>query len=66
MMIERIREASHSGWPLGSEDFLDGIEQQFGVKVRKARPGPQPGRTTDSFSTASAQLALFATSQFGS
>jgi putative transposase len=38
---ERLREATRSGWPLGSDDFLDRLEREHHAKVRKAKPGPK-------------------------
>lgn len=39
-LLQRIRENTNTGWPLGSDRFLDGIADRLG---RPARPGP-PGR----------------------
>jgi putative transposase len=41
-MEERLREATRSGWPLGSDEFLDRLERDMHAKVRKAKPGPVP------------------------
>jgi len=40
--VERLREATRSGWPLGSDEFLDRLERDLHAKVRKAKPGPTP------------------------
>jgi putative transposase len=41
-IAQRIREATRYGWPLGSDEFLDRLERDLHVKVRKAKPGPIP------------------------
>ena len=37
-MQQRIREATGKGWPLGSENFLEGLAEKLG---RPVRPGPR-------------------------
>jgi len=57
---ERLREATRSGWPLGSDQFLDGLEREHHAKVRRAKPGRTATKPTDSTSK-SLPLAAFAT-----
>lgn len=37
-----IRAATHSGLPLGSEEFVSRLERQFGRRLRPKKPGPEP------------------------
>lgn len=47
--VKRIREASHSGLPLGSEAFKARIEIDLGREVRRGKPGrPKSGSEPDS------------------
>ena len=39
LTIERIREATQKGWPLGDEAFLDRLASEFGVNPRRRHPG---------------------------
>ncbi len=32
-----------NGWPLGDDEFLDPLENYFGVHARPAKPGPRAG-----------------------
>ena len=41
LLLERIREATGKGWPLGSDDFLDRLERDFGAHARPSKPGPR-------------------------
>ena len=41
-MLERIREATLKGLPLGSPAFLERVESEYGVRVRPGKPGPKP------------------------
>jgi putative transposase len=43
-VAERLREATHSGRPLGSGQFLDRLEQEHNAKVRKSKPGRVPAQ----------------------
>jgi putative transposase len=36
---ERIREATLSGFPLGSQDFRDELRDRFGIKTEPGKPG---------------------------
>jgi putative transposase len=46
--IKRIREAAHSGMPLGSEAFMAWIEIDLGREVRRGKPGrPKSGSGPD-------------------
>jgi putative transposase len=40
-LLRRIREATAKGWPLGSETFLDRVENQLGRPARPQLPGPK-------------------------
>ena len=42
VMLERIREATLKGLPLGSPEFLERVESEYGVRVRPSKPGPKP------------------------
>ncbi len=53
ILVERIREATRFGWPLGSESFLDELEQTHGRQVRRSRPGPKSARQSRSASETS-------------
>ena len=56
-MIERMREATLSGGrALGSDAFIDGLERDFGVKIRRTPPGPK-SLAKDSFVRTSVQSA---------
>ena len=39
-LLERIRESTGKGWPLGSADFLANLERDLGRSVRRGVPGP--------------------------
>ena len=39
MLLERIRESTGKGWPLGSANFLDNLERDLGRSVRRGVPG---------------------------
>jgi hypothetical protein len=54
MMIERIRQATRDGRPLGSDEFLEHLQQQFGVKTRKPYVTPQLNQTESGASSGSA------------
>lgn len=41
--LERIREATNKGWPLGSEAFVKKIETALGRPARPSKRGPKPG-----------------------
>ena len=44
-LIDRIREATNKGWPLGGESFLAGVEAALGRSVRPPKRGrPDGGR----------------------
>jgi putative transposase len=66
MLVERIREGTRFGWPLGSDSFLDEIEQLHGLRTRRSRPGRKPAQRSDSVSMVSASSGASAASQFGS
>ena len=38
-MLERIREATLHGWPLGDDAFLQQIERRFDLQPRRGKPG---------------------------
>jgi putative transposase len=57
MMIERIRQATRDGKPLGSDGFLEQLLQQFGVKTRKPHATPQLNQTESGASGDSANGA---------
>ena len=40
-LLERIREATGKGWPLGSETFLERLAQSLGRPTRPGIPGPK-------------------------
>ncbi|HET7672741.1 MAG TPA: transposase [Burkholderiales bacterium] len=42
-VIERIREATNRGWPLGGEDFLSRVEAKLGRSVRPPKRGRPDG-----------------------
>jgi putative transposase len=44
-LVERIREATHRGYPLGSERFTSDMALTRGWKIAPGRPG-RPGRPT--------------------
>ncbi len=56
-LYDRIREATRTGRPLGSDDFLNRIEAACGRSTRTSRPGPKPKSTTRTPATTSSQLA---------
>ena len=39
LLLERIREATRKGWPLGEDTFLDHLEHDLGVRARPAPRG---------------------------
>ena len=39
--LEKIREATNKGWPLGSETFVRTIESALGRAARPSKPGPR-------------------------
>ena len=39
LMLERIRESTQKGWPLGDEAFLKRLETEFGVNPRPRKLG---------------------------
>ena len=39
---KRIREATHTGRPLGGDTFLDAAEREMGRQLRPAKRGPKP------------------------
>ena len=41
-MSERLRKAELIGRPIGSDDFIAGLERQSGRRLQPARPGPKP------------------------
>ncbi len=41
--IERIRDATGKGWPLGSDSFLEGLQQSLGRPSRPRSPGRKLG-----------------------
>jgi hypothetical protein len=41
-MLERIREATAHGWPLGDDAFLKQIERDLHVQPRRGKPGRPP------------------------
>ncbi len=41
-LIERIREATRTGRPAGSEHFVDEAERRCGRRLRPSKRGPQP------------------------
>lgn len=43
-IIDRIRSSANKGLALGSEQFLDEIENLSGRRVRPLKKGPKPGR----------------------
>jgi hypothetical protein len=38
-MAQRLREATRSGWPLGSEDFVCDLEQRAQRRLHPLPPG---------------------------
>jgi putative transposase len=40
--IEALRQHEHTGRPLGSEDFVVGLEGSLGLMLRRGKPGPKP------------------------
>jgi len=46
--IEKIREATNKGWPLGTERFVRRIEAAFGRPARPQKRGPKPAGTEQS------------------
>jgi putative transposase len=38
-MVQRIRDATNGGFALGSEEFVDQVERDFGVKLSRKKPG---------------------------
>jgi putative transposase len=38
-VIERIREATANGWPLGNDEFLQRIEGEFQIQPRRGKAG---------------------------
>jgi putative transposase len=43
-MFARLRAAESVGRPLGSDDFLAGIERQIGRPLKPGKRGPKPSR----------------------
>ena len=54
LLFERIRQATPNGCPLGDDEFLDRLENDFGVHARPAKPGPRPGTKKPAASATSA------------
>jgi putative transposase len=46
--IERIREATNKGWPLGSESFVKQVESALGRPARPPKRGRKPGNSEES------------------
>jgi putative transposase len=44
--LARIRDATNGGFPLGSEDFVKRLEQDFGHRVKRMQPRSVPSRGT--------------------
>ncbi len=40
--IEKFQYHERSGRPMGSEDFISGLEEKLGRKLSKFKPGPKP------------------------
>jgi putative transposase len=40
--LAAIRKAARSGYPYGSEEFVQDLEARTGQVLRRARPGPKP------------------------
>ena len=57
-LADRIREATLTGRPLGSDEFLDRIEGELGRPARRLRPGPKPKPPTALIAATSTQLTL--------
>lgn len=57
-LLERIRQATLTGFPLGSDDFLDRLELQFQRPTRPRRPGPKPSPLNPTITATSTQLTL--------
>jgi putative transposase len=38
-VVQRIRDATHGGFALGSEAFVDEVEREFGIKLSRKKPG---------------------------
>jgi hypothetical protein len=53
-LLERIREGTLYGKPIGGEEFLDRIEREFHVEARRRRPGRPRLDRKPSFSEVSA------------
>ena len=64
--LERVREATRHGWPLGSDPFLDQLEREHGTPVRRSRPGPKPMAQTPIDSITSEEPTSLTAAQFGS
>ena len=45
-MGSRLKEAAHTGRPLGSPAFVEECEQRSGLLLRKQKPGPKPQQVT--------------------
>ena len=41
MLLQRIRESTGKGWPLGSANFLANLERDLGRSVQRRVPGPR-------------------------
>jgi putative transposase len=37
--LQRLREATHSGYPLGDTQFVEELERRFGLRTRPGKPG---------------------------
>ena len=46
--IDKIREATNKGWPLGSESFVRKIERALGRPARPQKRGPKPATAEQS------------------
>ena len=40
--LDRIRVAASGNRPLGDDEFLDRLQAEYGIRVKRARPGPAP------------------------
>jgi hypothetical protein len=58
VLLEHIREATSLGRPLGSEEFLVQIEQDFGVKITCGQLGRPKKPTTAENTPLFSQLTL--------
>jgi putative transposase len=41
-LLQRIRESTRTGRPLGSEDFVVNLEEAIGREIRRRKPGRRP------------------------